>query len=78
VDPAAQGLQPDQLTGVAAVAIAGAQQASARVTRLMVRTVAESGLRPAFQKLLRLMVGQGPRHVTDQSGQYEEVDPRAR
>jgi hypothetical protein len=43
VDPAAQGLQPDQLTGVAAVAIAGAQQASARVTRMMVRTVAESG-----------------------------------
>jgi hypothetical protein len=76
VDPAAQGLQPDQLTGVAAVAIAGAQQASARVIRLMVRTVAESGMRPAFQKLLRLMVGQGPRHVTDQSGRYQEVDPR--
>ena len=77
VDPAAQGLQPDQLTGVAAVAIAGAQNASARVVRYMVRTVAESGLRPTFAKLLRLMVGQGPRHVTGRDGQYVEVDPRA-
>jgi hypothetical protein len=77
VDPAAQGLQPDQLTGIAAVAIAGAQQASARVVRLMVRTIAETGIRQAFQKLLKLMVGEGPQHVYSQDGKYVQVDPRA-
>jgi hypothetical protein len=77
VDPAAQGLQPDQLTGIAAVAIAGAQQASARVIRLMVRTIAETGMRAAFTKLLRLMVGEAPQHVYSQDGKYVQVDPRA-
>jgi hypothetical protein len=76
VDAASQGLQPDQLSGIAAVAIAGAQAASARVVRYAVRTLAETGLRRVFQKLLRLMVGMPPEHVIGQNGAYTFVDPR--
>lgn len=74
---AAQGLQPDSLTSVAAVAVAGAQAAAQRAIKLTVRTIAELGLRPAFTKLLRLMVGEAPRAVVGEDGQYQVVDPRA-
>jgi hypothetical protein len=77
VDPAAQGLAPDQLTGTAAVAIAGAQAATQRVIKMMVRTIAETGMRDAFQKLLRLLVGEPPQHVYSQEGKYVVVNPRA-
>jgi hypothetical protein len=75
---AAQGLQPDSLTSVAAVAVAGAQAAAQRAIRLTVRTIAELGLRPAFSKLLSLMVsGEHPRPVVGEDGKYQVVDPRA-
>ncbi|MCE3248080.1 MAG: hypothetical protein K0R41_1905, partial [Geminicoccaceae bacterium] len=78
---AAQGLAPDQLTSVSAVAVAGAQAASQRAIRLTVRTIAELGLRIAFQKLLGLMVGRGgrpgenPRAVVGEDGGHMVVDP---
>jgi hypothetical protein len=74
---AAQGLQPDSLTSVAAVAVAGAQAAAQRAIKLTTRTIAELGLRPAFAKLLRLMVGEAPRAVVGEDGKYQVVDPRA-
>jgi len=74
---AAQGLQPDSLTSVAAVAVAGAQAAAQRAIKLTTRTIAELGLRPAFSKLLRLMVGEAPRAVVGEDGKYQTVDPRA-
>jgi hypothetical protein len=80
---AAQGLQPDQLTSVSAVAVAGAQAASQRSLRLTTRTIAELGMRPAFSKLLALMVGRGgkpgenPRAVTGEDGGHQVVDPSA-
>lgn len=74
---AAQGLQPDSLTSVAAVAVAGAQAAAQRAIKLTTRTIAELGLRPAFSKLLRLMVGEAPRAVVGEDGKYQVVDPRA-
>lgn len=77
VGRASQGLAPDQLTSVAAVAIAGAQAAAQRAIKLTVRTIAEMGLRPAFQKLLRLMVGEAPRAVIGEDGKYQVVDPRS-
>jgi hypothetical protein len=76
VGRASQGLAPDQLTSVAAVAVAGAQAAAQRAIKLTVRTIAEMGLRPAFQKLLRLMVGEAPRAVVGEDGKYQVVDPR--
>ena len=72
-----QGLQPDSLTSVSAIAVAGMQQAAQRSLRLTVRTIAELGLRPAFRKLLRLMVGEPPRAVIGEEGGYRVVDPRS-
>lgn len=71
-----QGLQPDSLTSVSAIAVAGMQQAAQRSLRLTVRTIAELGLRPAFKKLLRLMVGEPPRAVIGEEGGHVVVDPR--
>jgi hypothetical protein len=59
------------------VAVAGAQAAAQRAIKLTTRTIAELGLRPAFSKLLRLMVGEAPRAVVGEDGKYQVVDPRA-
>lgn len=68
----AQGLRPDSLSGTAAVAVAGAFMAAQRALALVVRTFAESGLRPVYQKLLALIIEDDPMLIEG----FGQINPR--
>jgi hypothetical protein len=71
----AMGLDPDALTNVTATAIQGTLGAAQRKMEMVARSIAEGGLKPLYQKLLRLMVGLPPRMVIGSSGGMELVSP---
>ncbi len=71
----AQGLDPDALTNVTATAIQGTIGAAQRKQEMVARTIAETGLKQVFQKLLKLLVGTPERAVLGKSGEMEIVSP---